>query len=90
MIATLAGEPWCMPLREIGQLTRWQIKNILFHPREKSGAVRRRPPTVKPYNRARELFHILHVLWNLPTHIAARMVREQLAAEAQSHHGKDR
>lgn len=86
MVATLAGEPWLLSREKIGKLDRWYIKNVLFHPRNRDGSVRARPrDEARPYDPAREQFHILHVLWNVPRHEAARIVRERMAAE-----GRDR
>lgn len=40
MIATLAGEPWCKPIDEIRKLSDFQIREILFHERDKDGRIK--------------------------------------------------
>lgn len=94
MYAVLCGEPWCYRPWEVGRLTLYQIKNILFAPRDEKGQVIRVPGELKALNGERvptpeemlvvEMMHIRKV----GETEAKQLVAEELArlrAERESH-----
>lgn len=47
MYAVLGGEPWCYRPWEVGRLTLYQLKRILFAPRDDKGSVIRVPSELR-------------------------------------------
>jgi hypothetical protein len=54
LLATLCGEPWCYTPQQAVKLTYYQVKRILFHPRDDRGIVVG-SPKLHPVDR-KELF----------------------------------
>lgn len=70
----------------IGKLTRWYIKRVLFHPREKDGRVKRPRSAPKPGEVTTWEEHLRRVLIqrNCPAHLIEVRVREIVAASKAS------
>lgn len=48
LYAVLCGEPWCYRPEEVGRLTLYQIRHIIFRERDKEGMIHRDPSAEAP------------------------------------------
>ena len=65
-------------MSEIRKMTRWQVRNIAFHPRNKDGSIRRRAQAARRPDRLRERFDFYRLERNLPRHVAMAKARADM------------
>ncbi len=82
MIATLAGEPWCKSIEEIRTLDDYQVREIIFHERDKEGRIKP-GPREEPEMTPKEVFWQSFQMRCYPEWFIQKMWQKQQEAKPQ-------